>query len=63
MRHRHDVLLVKLYEVLLTGEGVSYRHADTAEFDSVLNMERRIREVARAAESDWRPWHGPRQER
>ena len=30
---------------LLTGEGVEYRHADAADFDAELDMERRIREA------------------
>ena len=30
---------------LLSGEGIAYRHADTADFDTELNMERRIREA------------------
>ena len=30
---------------LLTGEGVEYRHADAADFDTELDMERRIKEA------------------
>jgi putative nucleotidyltransferase with HDIG domain len=36
---------VEILASLLSGEGVGYRHADTADFDSELNMERRIREA------------------
>ena len=31
---------------LLSGEGVEYRHADTADFDTELDMERRIKEAS-----------------
>jgi putative nucleotidyltransferase with HDIG domain len=34
---------VEVLAGLLSGEGVEYRHADTADFDSELDMERRIR--------------------
>jgi putative nucleotidyltransferase with HDIG domain len=34
---------------LLTGEGVQYRHADAADFDSELDMERRIKEASAGA--------------
>ena len=30
---------------LLSGEGVEYRHADTADFDAELDMERRINQA------------------
>jgi len=30
---------------VLTGVGVEYRHADMADFDAELDMERRIREA------------------
>jgi putative nucleotidyltransferase with HDIG domain len=33
---------------LLTGEGLEYRHADEADFDRELNMERRLREASGA---------------
>jgi len=34
---------------LLAGEGLSYRHADSADFDRELDMERRIKEAAAGA--------------
>jgi putative nucleotidyltransferase with HDIG domain len=40
-----DERYIEVLAGLLTGEGVGYRHADTADFDSELNMERRIREA------------------
>jgi putative nucleotidyltransferase with HDIG domain len=40
-----DVRYIEVLAGLLTGEGVEYRHADAADFDSELNMERRIREA------------------
>jgi putative nucleotidyltransferase with HDIG domain len=40
-----DARYIEVLAGLLTGEGVGYRHADTADFDSELNMERRIREA------------------
>ena len=36
---------VEVLAGLLTGEGVEYRHADAADFDTELDMERRIREA------------------
>jgi putative nucleotidyltransferase with HDIG domain len=36
---------VEVLASLLSGEGVDYRHADAADFDSELDMERRIREA------------------
>ncbi len=36
---------VEVLAGLLTGEGVEYRHADAADFDSELDMERRIKEA------------------
>ncbi len=36
---------VEVLAKLLAGVGVDYRHADTADFDSELDMERRIREA------------------
>ncbi len=36
---------VELLAGLLSGEGVDYRHADAADFDTELDMERRIREA------------------
>jgi hypothetical protein len=36
---------VEVLAGLLSGEGVDYRHADQADFDSELNMERRISEA------------------
>jgi putative nucleotidyltransferase with HDIG domain len=40
-----DARYVEVLADLLSGEGVAYRHADTADFDSELDMERRIREA------------------
>jgi putative nucleotidyltransferase with HDIG domain len=40
-----DSRYVEVLAGLLSGEGVEYRHADMADFDSELDMERRIREA------------------
>jgi len=40
---------VEVLAELLAGVGVDYRHADTADFDSELDMERRIREAGAGA--------------
>jgi putative nucleotidyltransferase with HDIG domain len=40
-----DARYVETLAGLLTGEGVSYRHADAADFDTELDMERRIKEA------------------
>ncbi|MBV9839310.1 MAG: HD domain-containing protein [Solirubrobacterales bacterium] len=40
-----DARYVEVLGGLLTGESVEYRHADAADFDSELDMERRIREA------------------
>ena len=40
-----DGRYVEVLAGLLTGEGVEYRHADMADFDAELDMERRIREA------------------
>jgi HD-GYP domain-containing protein (c-di-GMP phosphodiesterase class II) len=40
-----DARYVEILAGLLTGEGVEYRHADAADFDTELDMERRIREA------------------
>ena len=40
-----DSRYVETLAQLLSGEGVEYRHADTADFDTELDMERRIREA------------------
>ena len=40
-----DPRYVEVLAGLLSGEGVDYRHADAADFDSELNMERRISEA------------------
>jgi putative nucleotidyltransferase with HDIG domain len=40
-----DGRYVEVLAGLLTGEGVEYRHADAADFDTELDMERRIREA------------------
>ena len=41
-----DERYVEVLASLLSGEGVEYRHADAADFDTELDMERRIREAA-----------------
>jgi len=41
-----DARYVEILASLLSGEGVDYRHADAADFDTELDMERRIREAA-----------------
>jgi putative nucleotidyltransferase with HDIG domain len=41
-----DARYIEVLAGLLTGEGVEYRHANTADFDRELNMERRMREAA-----------------
>jgi putative nucleotidyltransferase with HDIG domain len=40
-----DGRYVEVLAELLTGEGVEYRHADAADFDTELAMERRIKEA------------------
>jgi HD-GYP domain-containing protein (c-di-GMP phosphodiesterase class II) len=40
-----DARYVEVLAGLLTGVGVEYRHADMADFDAELDMERRIREA------------------
>jgi putative nucleotidyltransferase with HDIG domain len=40
-----DAGYVEVLASLLSGEGVEYRHADAADFDSELDMERRVREA------------------
>jgi putative nucleotidyltransferase with HDIG domain len=40
-----DGRYVEVLAELLSGEGVEYRHADTADFDAELDMERRIKEA------------------
>jgi putative nucleotidyltransferase with HDIG domain len=40
-----DAGYVEVLAGLLSGEGVEYRHADAADFDSELDMERRIKEA------------------
>ncbi|MBV9004436.1 MAG: HD domain-containing protein, partial [Solirubrobacterales bacterium] len=40
-----DARYVEVLASLLSGEGVEYRHADAADFDTELDMERRIREA------------------
>jgi putative nucleotidyltransferase with HDIG domain len=40
-----DAGYVEVLAGLLSGEGVEYRHADAADFDSELDMERRIRQA------------------
>ncbi len=40
-----DAHYVEILAGLLSGEGVEYRHADTADFDGELDMERRINQA------------------
>ena len=40
-----DSRYVEMLAQLLSGEGVEYRHADAVDFDTELDMERRIREA------------------
>jgi putative nucleotidyltransferase with HDIG domain len=40
-----DGRYIEVLATLLSGEGVDYRHADAADFDTELDMERRIREA------------------
>jgi putative nucleotidyltransferase with HDIG domain len=40
-----DAQYVEVLAGLLSGEGVAYRHADAADFDTELDMERRIKEA------------------
>lgn len=40
-----DAAYVEVLAGLLSGEGVEYRHADAADFDSELDMERRIKQA------------------
>ncbi|HEY2770473.1 MAG TPA: hypothetical protein VGI87_07895, partial [Solirubrobacteraceae bacterium] len=40
-----DGRYIEVLATLLSGEGVAYRHADAADFDTELDMERRIREA------------------
>jgi putative nucleotidyltransferase with HDIG domain len=44
-----DGRYVEVLAGLLSGEGTEYRHADAADFDTELDMERRIREAAAGA--------------
>jgi putative nucleotidyltransferase with HDIG domain len=44
-----DERYVEVLAQLLSGEGVEYRHADSADFDTELDMERRINEAAAGA--------------
>jgi putative nucleotidyltransferase with HDIG domain len=41
-----DARYVEVLAQLLSGEGVEYRHADAADFDTELDMERRIKEAS-----------------
>jgi putative nucleotidyltransferase with HDIG domain len=41
-----DPRYVEVLASLLSGEGVDYRHADAADFDTELDMERRIKEAS-----------------
>ena len=45
-----DGRYVEVLAELLSGEGVEYRHADMADFDTELNMERRINEAGAGGE-------------
>jgi HD-GYP domain-containing protein (c-di-GMP phosphodiesterase class II) len=40
-----DSRYVEVLAGLLSGEGVEYRHADMADFDAELDMERRINQA------------------
>jgi putative nucleotidyltransferase with HDIG domain len=40
-----DAGYIEVLASLLSGEGVDYRHADAADFDTELDMERRVREA------------------
>ena len=40
-----DRRYVEVLADLLSGEGLEYRHADTADFDTEVDMERRINEA------------------
>ncbi|MBV9050298.1 MAG: HD domain-containing protein, partial [Solirubrobacterales bacterium] len=44
-----DARYVEVLAQLLSGEGVEYRHADAADFDSELDMERRTKEAGAGA--------------
>jgi putative nucleotidyltransferase with HDIG domain len=44
-----DGRYVEILAQLLSGEGVEYRHADSADFDSELDMERRTKEAGAGA--------------
>ncbi|HWE33541.1 MAG TPA: HD domain-containing phosphohydrolase [Solirubrobacteraceae bacterium] len=44
-----DARYVEVLAGLLSGEGVEYRHADAADFDTELDMERRIKEAGAGA--------------
>ena len=44
-----DASYVEVLAALLTGEGVAYRHADLADFDSELDMGRRLRQASAGA--------------
>ena len=45
-----DARYVEVLAELLSGEGVEYRHADAADFDTELDMERRINEAGAGVE-------------
>src|SRR5262249_15240923 len=45
-----DARYVEVLASLLTGEGVEYRHADMADFDAELDMERRINQAGAGGE-------------
>ena len=49
-----DLDYVEVLAQLLSGEGTAYRHADSADFDSELDMERRIREAGARTQPAWR---------
>ena len=40
---------IEVLAQLLSGEGVDYRHADSADFDVELDMERRVSEASAGA--------------
>jgi putative nucleotidyltransferase with HDIG domain len=45
-----DARYVEVLAELLSGEGIGYRHADAADFDTELDMERRIKDAAAGGE-------------
>ncbi len=54
-----DERYVEVLVGLLSGEGVEYRHADAADFDFELDMERRIKEAGTGLAAPPRPRRRP----